>query len=351
MESVFKDLVIVEIASVLAGPSVGMYFAERGAKVIKVENKRNGGDVTRSWKLSTENQDSCHSAYFASVNWNKEHLFLDFKDDHDLKQLHDIISQADIVLTNFKKGGAKKFGLDFESLKKLNSDIIVGVISGYGEESDRVAFDLILQADSGFMSMNGTADSGPVKMPVALIDILAGHQLKEGLLEALLMRAKMKTEAIKISVSLYDAALASLANQATNYLIAKHTPKRIGSKHPNIAPYGELFQTSDQRTITFAIGSDQQFNQLVDLLGVDELKKFESNQSRVQHRTEIEQALQKKVAGWKADDLLSACIERMIPAAIIRNLNEILNDEEVQKLLLEDEIGKRLRTAIYKIES
>jgi crotonobetainyl-CoA:carnitine CoA-transferase CaiB-like acyl-CoA transferase len=165
------------------------------------------------------------------------------------------------------------------------------------------------------------------------------------------MRAKMKTEAIKISVSLYDAALASLANQATNYLIAKHTPKRIGSKHPNIAPYGELFQTSDQRTITFAIGSDQQFNQLVDLLGVDELKKFESNQSRVQHRTEIEQALQKKVAGWKADNLLSACIERMIPAAIIRNLNEILNDEEVQKLLLEDEIGKRLRTAIYKIES
>jgi len=350
MESVFKDLVVVEIASVLAGPSVGMYFAERGARVIKVENKLSGGDVTRSWKLSSEHQDSPHSAYFASINWNKEHLFLNFKDSSEMNQLKKIIAEADIVLTNFKKGGAKKFGLDFESLKEINPEIIVGVISGYGEESDRVAFDLILQADSGFMSMNGTPESGPVKMPVALIDILAGHQLKEGLLEALLLKSKTKNLAVKISVSLYDAALASLANQATNYLIANHIPTRIGSKHPNIAPYGELFETADKRTLTFAIGSDKQFYALIELLQLDELKKFSSNQSRVKHRLEIEKCLQEKVKTWNADELLSQCIKRMIPAAIVRNLKEILDGAEVQDLILKDEIGSRLKTVIYHLE-
>ena len=350
MESVFKDLVVVEIASVLAGPSVGLYFAERGARVIKVENKKSGGDVTRSWKLSSESQDSDHSAYFAAVNWNKEHLFLDFTNDSDCQRLREIVSKADIILTNFKKGGAEKFGLDFKNLKALKADIILGVISGYGEESDRVAFDLILQADSGFMSMNGTPESGPVKMPVALIDLLAGHQLKEGLLEALLMKTQMKNTAVKISVSLYDAALASLANQATNYLIAKHIPQRIGSKHPNIAPYGELFRTADERIMTFAIGSDKQFEKLLQLLKIEELSHFNSNQLRVENREEIEKVLQKKVQLRKAEELLSQCISNMIPAAIIRNLKEILDQPEAQNLFLKDNYGRRMRTAIYKLE-
>lgn len=351
MDTVFKDLKVIEIASVLAGPSVGMYFAERGAQVIKIENKLTNGDVTRSWKLSSEDDNKNTSAYFASVNWNKEHVFLNFKDANELQLLHEMISTSDIVLTNFKQGGAAKFGLDFESLKQLKEDIILGSISGYGEESERVAFDLILQADSGFMSMNGSPTSGPIKMPVALIDILAGHQLKEGLLEALLIHAAREKSALHVSVSLYEAALASLANQATNYLIVGHVPQRMGSKHPNIAPYGELFDTQDGRMITFAIGSDSQWQALLSLLDLPSLDKFSSNQDRVKNRAKIEVELQSKIERLNAQELLASCHSKRIPAAIIRSLDEVLNDDSARELMLKDELGRRLKTTVYKIQS
>ncbi|MFT4600154.1 MAG: crotonobetainyl-CoA:carnitine CoA-transferase CaiB-like acyl-CoA transferase, partial [Arenicella sp.] len=254
MASYLSSLKVIEISSVLAGPAVGLYFAEKGAEVIKIENSKTGGDVTRGWKLANEDSSKNTSAYFASVNWRKEHVFLDLSDDNDRSKIKALVTKADIVLTNFKKGDAEKFELDFLSLRTLNSNVILGEISGYGSKSERVAFDLVLQADTGFMSMNGTSDSGPVKMPVAFIDLFAAHQLKEGILEALLER-NATGKAYHVKVSLFDAALASLANQATNYLIAGHVAQPMGSKHPNIAPYGELFKTKDERLITFAIGS------------------------------------------------------------------------------------------------
>ena len=254
----FKGLKVVEISSVLAGPSVGLFFSELGANVTKVENSGSNGDITRSWKLPTEKKDSNISAYFCSVNWNKEHLFIDFKNSNELTHVKSLIEKCDIVILNFKKGDDLKFGLDYDSLSKINSKLIYGTINGFGENSDRVAYDLILQAESGFMSMNGTPNSGPIKMPVALIDILAGHQLKEGILIALIDRLNTG-KGKKVSVSLFDSAVASLANQATNWLMADHIAKPIGSTHPNIAPYGELFKTKDNATITFAIGSNKQF--------------------------------------------------------------------------------------------
>jgi len=188
MDSVLSKLKIIEISTVLAGPSVGMFFAERGAEVIKIENKRTGGDVTRTWKLPSEDKDSSISAYFSAVNWNKKHLFLDFTDENDKMALNELLSTADIVITNFKNKDAEKFELDFESIQKINGSFILGEISSFGPDSDRVAYDLVLQAESGFMSINGNPDSGPIKMPVAFIDLFAAHQLKEGILEALLER-------------------------------------------------------------------------------------------------------------------------------------------------------------------
>ncbi|MCX6296683.1 MAG: CoA transferase, partial [Bacteroidetes bacterium] len=215
MNTIFKDLKVIELANVLAGPAVGMFFAELGAQVIKIENKSTNGDVTRSWKIAKEDQKINSSAYYASVNWNKKSMFLDLKDASDKSKIIELIKEADIVISNYKKGDDIKLGMDFETLKKTNPTLIYAHISGFGEENSRTAFDIVLQAETGFMFMNGTKESGPIKMPVALIDILAAHQLKEGVLVALIKRMQTGNGS-KVSVSLYDSAIASLANQATN---------------------------------------------------------------------------------------------------------------------------------------
>src|SRR5690606_33982872 len=143
-------------------------------------------------------------------------------------------------------------------------------ISGYGQDNPRVGYDAIIQAEAGFMSMNGEPGGPSLKMPVALDDILAGHQLKEGLLVALMERTRTGAGR-RVSVSLIDAAIASLANQATNYLVSSAIPQKQGSAHPNIAPYGDLFRTADDREIILAVGADHQFRQLCSVLEISSL--------------------------------------------------------------------------------
>ena len=311
----FSKLIIVDTSTVLAGPSVGTFFAELGATVIKVENA-SSYDVTRTWKLPSEDKNSPISAYFSSVNYGKKYIQLNLKDAHDLKQFKELIKVADILISNFKNGDEEKLGIDDATLRRCNPGLIIGKINGFGKDSDRVAYDLILQAETGFMSMNGTPESGPVKMPVALIDVLAAHHLKEGLLIALL---KLKTtgKASTISVSLYDAAVASLVNQASNYLMNNHIPQRIGSLHPNIAPYGELFETKEKDLITFAIGSDTHFKKLCNYLSLIELtenSKFNSNQSRVVNRTELQEILQEKIKDLSTEAILTEMLKQNVPA-------------------------------------
>src|ERR1041384_6818530 len=217
MNSPFKDLKVIELASVLAGPAVGMFFAELGADVLKIENPKNGGDITRQWKNASEKPGDL-SAYYASVNWGKSSVSLDISDEKGRRQLFAWLQNADVLIMNFKAGDAEKLGLDFPSLSARFPKLICGYLTGYGENDPRPAFDLVMQAETGFMSMNGTPESGPLKMPVAIIDIMAAHQLKEGLLTALFLRERSgKGSCVK--VSLFDAAIASLANQASNFLM------------------------------------------------------------------------------------------------------------------------------------
>ena len=352
--SVLSDLKVLEIASVLAGPAVGMFFAERGAKVVKIENSKTKGDVTRSWKLTSEDKDSEISAYFCAVNWHKEYVMMDLNDVNQRSNLEDFIKQADILITNFKAGDAQKFNLDFQSVKGINNKIVHAELSGFGPDNDRIAYDLVLQAETGFMSMNGTSDSGPVKMPIAMIDLLAAHQLKEGILEALLERSIHK-KAYHIEVSLYDAAIASLANQATNYLMEDHIPQPLGSLHPNIAPYGEIFLSKDNKKITLAIGSDRQFKTVMDLLGLEVKPHFETNKQRVENREEIFELCQVKIREWNADELCAKLINLKVPVAQINDLKAVFNQAEAQKLVLEENIAgkatKRVKTSVYKLSS
>jgi crotonobetainyl-CoA:carnitine CoA-transferase CaiB-like acyl-CoA transferase len=337
----FEDLIVIDCSTVLAGPSVGTFFAELGAAVTKIENPAIP-DVTRSWKLASEDKNASVSAYFSSVNYGKQYQQLNFKDESHTSLLIEKLKTADIFLSNFKKGDAEKFGLSDEYLQSINPKLIIGKISGFGSESDRVAYDLILQAETGFMSMNGTSNSGPVKMPVAFIDVLAAHQLKEGLLTALLKCTKTNQGSV-VSVSLYDAAISSLANQASNYLMQGHIPQRIGSLHPNIAPYGEIFTTKDGKLITFAIGSNRHFQLLCEFLGVSELiydTRFSENVERVKNRTELQELIQEIISRCDSAEILEFMHAHFVPAGIIRNLEEVFEEASAQNLVRTEIIEK-----------
>ena len=334
MNKPFTDLVIVELAGVLAGPSVGLFFAELGAKVIKIENPKTKGDVTRSWKSPTENKESATSAYYWSVNAGKEVLFLDLTSTADLETFYNLIKTADVLISNYKLGDDVKLKVDYEILQALNPKLIYASINGFGSQNPRTAYDLILQAESGFMFMNGEKNSQPLKMPVALIDLLAGHQLKEAILIALLKKYKTQTGS-HLTVSLFDSALASLANQATNWLMAHHLPTAQGSLHPNIAPYGELFLTQDQHQITFAIGSNAQFKQLCLILKLNlfENETYHTNQQRVVNRNTLFELLNEKIKQITFDNLFKLCLQNDVPIGKIRNLEEVFALPEAQHML------------------
>ena len=351
----FSKLIIVDTSTVLAGPSVGTFFAELGATVIKVENA-SAYDVTRTWKLPSEDKNSPISAYFSSVNYGKKYIQLNLKVAHDLKQFKELIKVADVLISNFKKGDEEKLGITDTILRNCNPGLIIGKINGFGIDSDRVAYDLILQAETGFMSMNGTPESGPIKMPVALIDVLAAHHLKEGILLAML-KLKSTGKSSTISVSLYDAAVSSLVNQASNYLMNNHIPQRIGSLHPNIAPYGELFTTKNNDLITFAIGSDNHFKKLCHFLNLDELVEntdYNSNQVRVTNRIELQKILQEKISFLNTNDILNEMLSLNVPAGKVKDLAEVFENENLKSSILEEDIlgykTKRVSSIAFKWE-
>lgn len=352
-ETLFHNLKIIDLSTVLAGPSVGTFFAELGARVIKIEHPIHG-DVTNTWRLATENP-LAPSAYYSSVNYGKELLKLDFLKAQDYARFLEELSDTDVVLMNFKKGDDTKLKLDPKTLWKLQPKLIIGKITGFGSENDRIAYDLILQAETGFMSMNGTPESGPTKMPVALIDVLAAHQLKEGLLLALLQRAKAPKGQV-VSVSLYDAAISSLANQASNYLMAQHVAQPIGSLHPNIAPYGEIFKTLDQKDLTFAIGSQAHFEKLCQVLNLNAVLEnplYKENQLRVKNRFLLAKEIQNAVQERAAEELFNALVAIGVPVAIIKNMAEVFNDGAAQALVraeaAQGQITKRVTQLAFQI--
>lgn len=338
----FAELKVLDLSTVLAGPSVGSFLAELGAEVLKIENPKRQ-DITRYWKLPKENKDAPISAYFSSINYKKNYLLLDLTDADHRAKLYEKIETADIILMNFKKGDQEKLKVTDTLLHEINPKLIIGKINGFGKDSDRLAYDLILQAETGIMSMNGTPESGPVKMPIALIDVLAAHHLREAILIELLLKSKSENYKGKtINVSLYDAAVSSLVNQASNYLMAEHVPQRMGSLHPNIAPYGELFETADHKIITFAIGSDRHFKDLCEFLNVPELteqEKFANVQNRVSNRTELFELLAPLIHKYEADFILKNMRTLKVPCGEVKDLEAVFATERAKNLVREEMIN------------
>jgi crotonobetainyl-CoA:carnitine CoA-transferase CaiB-like acyl-CoA transferase len=352
----FEDLVVVELAAVLAGPQVGQFFAELGARVIKVENRRTGGDVTRGWKGPREDHDAPASAYYHATNYGKESFLRDLRDPTDRAWLNEWLHRADIVISNFRPTAARKLGLAWEQLRADYPRLIYAELGGFGPGVERPAFDIVLQAETGWLSMTGTATGVPARLPVALIDILAAHQLKEGVLVALLQRQRTG-RGCRVYSDLYAASLASLANQATNYLIGDTVPSRRGTEHPNIAPYGDVFCTADGREIVPAIGTEAHFRAFCALLGHPEWaadERFARNAQRVRYRPALNALLAPVIATWSSTELLEAADRSGVPLGLVRPLDEVLRTDRARTLLLTrtDATGRSvcsLRTVVWTL--
>jgi crotonobetainyl-CoA:carnitine CoA-transferase CaiB-like acyl-CoA transferase len=346
MKDLLKDMLVIELASVLAGPSVGMFLAELGAIVIKVEHFAGGGDVTRTWKLGSEAADEDRPAYFCAVNWGKRSLGVDLRRPEGRAIIHDLARKADIVVASYKPGDAAKLGVDAATIMALNPRLIYADLTAYGNADPRVGFDAIIQAEAGFTYMNGQPENGPTKMPVALMDLLAAHQLKEGILLALLKRMQ-SGEGSHVSTDLLSAGLASLANQASNWLVAGHVPQRMGSEHPNIVPYGTIYTTADGKAIVLAIGNDAQFLQLCQCLGMPALAldpEFADNVGRVRNRAILNAQLAQAIATHMRDALLHALHAARVPAGPVHDMREACAQPQAQALLLQGPSRRGLRT-------
>lgn len=327
MHSPLSSLLVIELASVLAGPLVGMFCAELGARVIKVENATTNGDVTRSWRTQHENDADSLNAYFNSCNVGKESIALNFHDDSDMSLLRCMLERADVVIQNFKHGDAEKFGLDAASCLAINPWAIILSINGYGSGSVRTGYDALVQAESGLMSINGNPGTEPVKLPIAFVDILAAHQAKEAMLLALLQRSTTG-KGTAIEISLMDSALASLANQATNYFATGVVPQQSGSSHPNIVPYGTIFTTEDGVSVVPAIGTDKQFASFCEILDcTDLITTYSTNTDRVSARNEVNKRIAEAISQSHSSELLNSCHLANVPLAPLNTIAQAVESD------------------------
>lgn len=355
-EQLFSGLKVVELAGVLAGPAVGMFFAELGADVIKVENKRTGGDVTRTWKLPVEDPGAPASSYYHSVNWGKQIVFADLSDRNDRSRVIEMISTADVLLVNFKPGDEQKLDMVSDDLLKMFPRLIIGRISGFGLDDPRPAFDAVLQAASGFMSLNGEPGGTSLKMPVALIDVISAHQLKEALLIALLHRERTGFGSL-VDVSLYDAAIVSLMNQSSAWLNTGVVPQKQGSLHPNIAPYGETFECADGKEVLLAVGTDQQFEKLLLVINQPQLMgdvRFATNTNRLLNRNELIAILRAAFKTKSSEEWLHYLHEQKIPGAAVQTIDQVFATGKNRHLILDQVeqdggVSKRCKTIAFKI--
>lgn len=328
MAGALEHIKILDLSRVLAGPYCTMILGDLGAEVIKVESPDKGDD-TRRWGPPFQHEVS---AYYLCANRNKKSITIDLKSTIGRAQIKTLVKEADVIVHNFKSGTMEKFGLSYEALQAINDKIIYCSITGFGETGpyqNMPGYDFIIQAMSGLMSITGTDTSGPQKVGVAMTDVLTGLYATVGIQAALLEREQSQ-QGQKIDLSLYDSAVSSLVNIGSNYLMNEETPTRLGNSHANIVPY-QTFITKDGEMV-IAVGNDQQFAQLCQLIRLPELatdERFLTNPDRVKHRHELIPILQQAfltatTAEWKA-----SCDTRNIPCGPIQNLQEVSKDPQL----------------------
>lgn len=310
---------VVDLSRVLAGPYCTMVLADLGADVVKVERPE-GGDETRSWGPPFAGGEA---AYYLSVNRGKRSCALDLSQDEGRALALELCAGADVVIENFKVGGAERLGVAYDAVKELNPAVVYCSITGFGSEREppgRPGYDFVAQAESGLMSITGPEEGPPYKVGVALVDVLAGLHAAAAVLGAL-----HGGEGARIEVPLLDSGLAGLVNVAQNALVTGQEPERHGNAHPNIVPYQD-FETSSGR-IAVAAANDGLFRALCSVLGLDELRsdaRFASNAGRVEHRGELVPLLAERFRTRSAEGWLADLHAAGVPAGKVRSVPDAL---------------------------
>lgn len=331
MTAPLAGLKVVELARILAGPWAGQTFADLGAEVIKVESP--AGDDTRAWGPPFVTRDGdVSAAYYHSTNRGKASVIADFATPEGQQKVRALIADADVVIENFKVGGLKKYGLDYESLKSVNPGLVYCSITGFGQTgpyAHRAGYDFIIQGMSGLMSVTGEPDGQPQKAGVAITDVFTGIYSVTGVLAALHQRQRTG-RGQQVDMALLDVAVAVTANQALNYLTTGAVPRRMGNAHVNLAPY-QVFDCADGHII-IATGNDRQFQRLCHVLDLSDMAKapeYLRNKDRLANRRTMIARLNGATATRKKADLLAACESQGIPAGPINSLDEVMSDPQV----------------------
>ena len=342
---------VIELARILAGPWAGQALADLGADVIKVENP-DGGDDTRKWGppfVTSHDGENLSAAYYHSCNRGKRSIAVDFATPEGAETVRKLVATADVLIENFKLDGLKKYGLDYESVRRLNPKLVYCSITGFGQDgpyAPRAGYDFIIQGISGLMSITGEPGREPQKVGVAVSDIFTGLYSVIAI-QAALRHAEATGEGQFIDMALLDTQVSVLGNQNLNYLVSGKPPVQMGNAHMNIAPY-EVLPVKDGFLI-LAVGNDGQFQRFCKVVGLNRLATdpdFATNPARVTNRARLREALTAALAGWERDGLLPLLDAAAVPASPINNIAQMFEDPQVvargMRLDLDDGRGNTL---------
>lgn len=339
-QGALSGLRVLDLSRVLAGPWASQLLADLGADVVKVERPGTGDD-TRAWGppwlSDVDGEPTGESAYYLSANRNKRSVTIDMAQADGQALIRRLAGKADVVLENFKVGGLARYGLDYATLSALNPRLIYCSITGFGQTGPyaaRAGYDFLIQGMGGLMSLTGRHDGapgeGPIKVGVALTDVMTGLYSTVAVLAALAHRER-SGRGQHIDLALLDVQIAALANQAANYLIGGDVPRRMGNAHPNIVPYQD-FPTADGYMIV-AVGNDSQFKALCEALGRPQWAhddRFRSNAQRVKHRDELVASLCGVTAERTTAQWVAMLEERGVPCGPINRMDQVFADPQVQ---------------------
>ncbi|HBW62579.1 MAG TPA: CoA transferase [Comamonas kerstersii] len=335
---------VLDLSRVLAGPWATQMLADLGADVIKVERPE-AGDDTRHWGppfLKDEHgNDTREASYFTACNRNKRSITVDMAHPEGQALLRKMAAEADVVVENFKVGGLKQYGLDYDSLKTLNPRLIYCSITGFGQEgpyAERAGYDLMVQAMCGLMSITGHADDqpggGPLKVGVAVIDVFTGLYASNAILAAINARDNARTgtgQGQYIDMALLDVGMAVLANQAAGFLATGKAPGRAGNIHPSLAPYQD-FRSSDGNVL-LAIGNDGQFARFCAAAGKPEWaqdSRFATNTARVQNRPALLALMEPLMRTRTTAEWIALLEDKAVPCGPINTIAQAFDDPQVQ---------------------
>lgn len=331
-----KGLRVVELARILAGPWIGQTLADLGAEVIKIEAPE--GDDTRRWgppfldRPRPDGETERVAAYFHAANRGKTSITCDFGNPDDLARLKELIATADVVVENFKVGGLKRFGLDYESLAAANPRLVYASVTGFGQDGPRASqpgYDFLIQGMCGIMDLTGEPGGEPQKVGVAWIDIFTGLYGVIGIQAALAERER-SGRGQRVDLSLLDVGVAVLANQAMNYLHSGTAPSRLGNAHPNIVPY-QVFPAADGHVI-IACGNDRQFAGLcraLDLGALDTDPAYSTNPARVAHRAALTPIIAAATGARTRAEVIAALEGAGVPVGPINTVADALAEPQV----------------------